>query len=172
MIDTYNDFVLLQHQHTIADIPISSDDFSKSNFAGRFNMFVVRQTMAKWATENAKQMKEINDIIAGNGGASLREIDWFVTSYAKRHDVVYIGRDGKIFDVHNAYKEKLDVFHKDLFDPFKRVGCIQDGSRETDVSKLKQLIFFKWVLTTGVIDYVKVHKVEIEDDLLNHKKKK
>jgi hypothetical protein len=43
-------------------------------------------------------------------GVSLRLIDWFVTSYCKRNDVVVKGTDNALVNVHLSYRQQLKSY--------------------------------------------------------------
>ena len=58
------------------------------------------------------------DVIHHRKGVSLRNIEWFITNYAKSNQTRYKTRDGKDFPVHIQYKASLDGYSKRAFDPF------------------------------------------------------
>ena len=107
---------------------------------------------------------------------SLRILDWLVTSYAKRHQVVIFHNNAAVH-LHSEYKCFLASHSKKLFDAFrrrKRVHVNEDGSvnRTPDeneepyfVSTVAQLVFFYWAYQRGVIQYAEKHVHSIEDDL-------
>ncbi len=59
-------------------------------------------------------------ILDKTSGISLRNIEWFITNYAKKHQTSYTTTNGRLFTVHCAYKSSLDGYSKKLFDPFAR----------------------------------------------------
>jgi hypothetical protein len=59
------------------------------------------------------------DVIGGRQCVSLRLLDWFVTSYARRHSSSFVFR-GKTVIVWNEYKSMLKSYSKTHFDPFCR----------------------------------------------------
>ena len=63
---------------------------------------------------------KLQTILDKSSGISLRNLEWFITNYAKKNNVSYKTRDGKLFTVHCAYKSSLDGYSKKLFDPFCR----------------------------------------------------
>ena len=109
------------------------------------------------------------------GAMSLRSLDWLVTNYAKKRDrsVTYVTADGRVFDVHRAYKEQLASFSKKYFDPFRRGGDEArisyppegDGVGPSMDTTVGQLNFFRWAIRYGVIDYCAHHLEEIERDM-------
>jgi hypothetical protein len=94
----------------------------------------------------------LHDILTTKSqGISLRNLEWFITNYAKNRHVTYTSPMGRAFTVHVAYKSSLDGYSKKLFDPFCRTERIQFQGLTTTVA---QLNFIKWCLTNGIIDYM------------------
>jgi hypothetical protein len=50
---------------------------------------------------------------------SLRSIDWFVTNYSKKNNIV-IKNNGQYINVFQDYKNQLKGYSKKYFDPFRR----------------------------------------------------
>jgi hypothetical protein len=98
--------------------------------------------------QNAEQL---HDVLSHRKGISLRNLEWFVTNYAKTRHVTYTGPNGKIFTVHVAYKSSLDGYSKKLFDPFCRTERIEFQGLTTTVA---QLNFIRWCITNGIIAYL------------------
>jgi len=114
---------------------------------------------------------------------SLRLIDWFVTNYCKKFNIMYNLNDfrpiqegqteaqRKAFDnyilVHTNYKGQLKAYSKRNFDPFCRRNRIRFYYEENKyfVTTVGQLNFFKWAMENHIIDYIQVHLKEIEDDM-------
>ena len=97
---------------------------------------------------------------------SLRIIDWFVTNYSKKHNIV-IERHGKPFIVYLEYKSQLKAYSKKQFDPFCRRARIhfeyaQGTNFETTIG---QLNFFRWAIENNIIDYIMAHYEAIEADM-------
>ena len=116
-----------------------------------------------------------------NEGLSLRLIDWFITNYSKKFNIYYLiyetpgGKKtlsetgNKIytqFNVYQSYKSQLKAYSKKKFDPFCRrdrmVFESQLGKIETTIG---QLNFFKWAISNLIIEYINIHKNEIEEDM-------
>lgn len=92
---------------------------------------------------------------------SLRNIEWFVSNYAKKHNVAFKTRDGKNFAVHVNYKSSLAGFSKKLFDPFCRTEKIPYTVPGSDVvvhTTLAQLNFVRWVIKSGIYDYIEANR--------------
>ena len=105
------------------------------------------------------------------------------------------------FDVWTEYKSQLKSFSKEMFDPFCR---LENDTTTKEVKKkrtrnkcrklmrfyyntgegdylettLGQLNFFRWIITNKILDYIKDHIEDIEEDMIkvhkekNNKKKK
>lgn len=106
---------------------------------------------------NSTRLRDI--LTTKSQGISLRNLEWFVTNYAKNRQVTYTTPAGRTFTVHVAYKSSLDGYSKKLFDPFCRTERIQFQGLTTTVA---QLNFIKWCLTNGIIDYILTHKPDVQ----------
>jgi len=100
-------------------------------------------------------------ILNKSSGISLRNLEWFITNYAKKNNTSFKTKDGKMFTVHCAYKSSLDGYSKKLFDPFCRAEKfnyrIPETSQEIQTT-LAQLNFIKWCIKYSIIDYIAEHK--------------
>jgi hypothetical protein len=98
------------------------------------------------------------DILEKRKGVSLRNLEWFITDYAKKKNLSYKTDDGKPFLVHCAYKSSLDGYSKKLFDPFCRTEKFEYEIPNTDGIKIHttvaQLNFIKWCIQHNIIDYI------------------
>jgi len=106
---------------------------------------------------------DIMKLLEGTSDISLRLIDWFVTNYAKQHNISYI-LNNQEFLVYTNYKSQLKAYSKKLFDPFCRRERIMfqipgQPLFQTTVGKLN---FFRWALEKGVLDYIKMNMAKIE----------
>jgi hypothetical protein len=107
--------------------------------------------------------EEIMKLLDGTSEISLRLIDWFVTNYAKQHNISYI-LNNQEFLVYTNYKSQLKAYSKKLFDPFCRRERIMfqisgQAMFQTTVGKLN---FFRWAIEKGVLDYIKMNMAKIE----------
>jgi len=91
------------------------------------------------------------DILRHKRGISLRNLEYFVTNYAKKTNLSYtVGK--KLFTVHLAYKSSLDGYSKKLFDPFCRTERIQFSVLGEEITTtVAQLNFIKWCITNDII---------------------
>jgi hypothetical protein len=99
-----------------------------------------------------KYFMELRDILSHNSGISLRNIEWFVTNYAKDKRTTFTTPTGTNIDVHIAYKSSLGGYSKKLFDPFCRTERIEFKGLTTTVA---QLNFIRWCIRNGILDYIK-----------------
>ena len=104
--------------------------------------------------ENAEKLKDI--LTTKTQGISLRNLEWFVTNYAKNRHVTYNSPTGRPFTVHVAYKSSLDGYSKKLFDPFCRTERTEFKGLSTTVAQLNCI---KWCVTNGIIDYMIKDKI-------------
>ena len=136
-------------------------------------------------TKYFSERQRLNQLITILKGemVSLRLIDWFVTNFCKKYNIIYNVNDfrpisegqtdeqRKSFDnfiiVHNNYKGQLKAYSKKNFDPFCRRNRIRFYYEDNKyfITTVGQLNFFKWSLENNIIDYIKVHIKEIEDDM-------
>ncbi len=104
-------------------------------------------------------------LLQGQGDISLRVMDWFVTNYAKKHNVSY-SLNGQEFSVYLNYKSQLKAFSKKLFDPFCRRERIefQCGTSEPFVTTVGQLNFFRWAIEKNIFPYIRANYQDILRD--------
>jgi hypothetical protein len=107
------------------------------------------------------------ELLQGTSIISLRLIDWFVTNYAKRHNIGYVF-GGQEFMVYMSYKSQLKAYSKKLFDPFcrrERISFQIRGQAPIEETTVGQLNFFRWSLEKGVIRYILANAADIERDM-------
>lgn len=116
-------------------------------------------------------LKKILTIINGESEVSLRLIDWFATNYSKKNFTVYNlkRKDGTPyrFKVYIDYKLKLKAYSKKRFDPFcrwERITIPYEGEKYIQTT-IGQLNFFKWILENKILDYIRLHYNEINNDM-------
>jgi len=128
---------------------------------------VLLESLERFYKENPEHAKSFVRHASRDSQVSLRLLDWFVTNYAKKHNVVYsIGPD-RSFNVFMDYKSQLKAYSKRFFDPFCRrdrvTATVQGEALQTTVG---QMNFFRWALIHGIVDYVIQKRVEIDADML------
>ena len=127
-------------------------------------------------------LNKIITILKGES-ISLRLIDWFVTNYCKKYNVLYNINDFKgdqpdktkeqlqSFDnyiiVHNNYKGQLKAYSKRNFDPFCRRNRIRFYYEDNKyfITTVGQLNFFKWALEQHIVDYIDKNLKVIDADM-------
>lgn len=110
-------------------------------------------------------------LINGQSNVSLRDLDWLVTNYAKKHNVVYNwkvtpGDPEVLINVHRQYKTWLPRWRRKMFDSFRRrqrLYFVFDGQvQETTVA---QLNFLRWADMYGVLKFVQDNLPAIAADM-------
>ncbi len=105
--------------------------------------------------EEPGNFTQLDDILSHKSGISLRNIEWFVTNYAKEKRTRFKTPTGNDVDVHIAYKSSLGGYSKKFFDPFCRTERVQFKGFTTTVA---QLNFIRWCIRNGILEYIK-HEV-------------
>ncbi len=117
-------------------------------------------------------MEKIVPVINCVSNVSLRLLDWFVTNYAKKKNVMIPvqGKNGSthLLNVYLSYRAQLKAYSKQHFDPFRRRDRInyrytENNSIETTIG---QLNFFRWVIENNILEYIEEHAHEIETDMM------
>lgn len=117
---------------------------------------------------NEDNMREVVSVVNGSSDISLRMIDWFITNYAKKNVSISV-REDEHLNIYNSYRGALKTFSKQQFDPFRRHERIlfKYGDSDALETTVGQLNFFKWAIETGVIDYIRKHKVAVEKSMID-----
>ena len=109
---------------------------------------------------------EILSLIQQKAALSLRALDWLVTNYAKKNNIVSITTRSNIFNIYHGYKVSLSHYRRRHFDPFRRrariVLCHGEERYETTVG---QCNFLHWAHINGVLDFAIVNADKIERDM-------
>lgn len=123
--------------------------------------------------KNPDNLNKFLPIISGKSRISLRLIDWFVTNYSKKENVIFPleSSEGKItqFIVHTNYKSQLKAYSKKHFDPFCRGEnirfCYDEKLSKSVISTVGQLNFFRWIISNKIIHYIENNVSDIERDM-------
>ena len=127
-------------------------------------------------------------IINGETKLSLRIIDWFVTNYTKKNNIILYNKKKKLitkkspkskiesktkkskydyvdeqFNIFLNYKSQLKAYSKKNFDPFcrrERIKFFYNNDSHI-VTTIGQLNFFKWCIDNNVINYIETHLEKI-----------
>ena len=145
-------------------------------------MDVLFESLQKYYN-NTENMDKLLSILTGKDKISLRIIDWFVTNYSKKNNIYYLLYKNKTtgdvsfegeqsefhkqFNTYHSYKSQLKSYSKKRFDPFcrrERIEFMYKENRKINTT-VGQLNFFKWAIDNLVIDYIKEHLQEIEQDM-------
>ena len=59
-------------------------------------------------------------LITQESDISLRALDWLVTNYSKKNNIVCKTKNGSLFNIYHGYKVALSHFRRRNFDPFRR----------------------------------------------------
>lgn len=114
-------------------------------------------------------------IIEGNSNISLRLIDWFVTNYSKKHNIIInkeVNKNTINFNVYLSYRSQLKAYSKQLFDPFRRrdrINFVYDNEKSIETT-IGQLNFFRWVILNDILEYIHSNFEHIEKDMIKTQK--
>lgn len=105
-------------------------------------------------------------LITQQSDISLRALDWLVTNYSKKFNIVCKTKSGKLFNIYHGYKVALSHFRRRNFDPFRRRTRIMlkfdQMCHETTVG---QCNFIHWAYQSGVLQYACENSKDIEKDM-------
>jgi len=129
------------------------------------------ENLMEYFKENG-HLQKMSNVINGNSRLSLRIIDWFVTNYSKKNDVIYknsvsLSKYKRSFRVYNEYKLKLKAYGKMKFDPFcrwTRITIPYDNDHYIETT-IGQLNFFKWAIENEILEYIEENYDKIEADM-------
>jgi hypothetical protein len=142
-------------------VPIDPDPQTRRRKIHCKQELIVSSLQRFYANHPDKQ--ELIGLLDGSSEMSLRLIDWFVTNYAKQHNVSYI-LNGQEFLVYTNYKSQLKAYSKKLFDPFCRRERImfQIPGTVSFMTTVGKLNFFRWAVEKGVLNYITLNTAKIE----------
>lgn len=131
------------------------------------------------------KMSRLQDIVYQNTPLSLRLLDWLVTNYSKKYNIIYplhkSNSDIIYFNIYLDYKNQLKAYSKKYFDPFCRQRRIiidmntlkwKEYTRDYEtldkeiVTTVGQLNFFRWVLENKIYDYA-ISNISLIDSDMN-----
>ena len=174
----------------IKSYPVDSDKL-KNNV-----LFCALQKFYDQCPGDDKQM--FLDIINGKSKMSLRIIDWFITNYTKKFNIIYyipkkkrsvkrrmspknnyyesshLDQASSVdrFIVYLRYRSQLKSYNKANFDPFCRNDRITGWGDDGDiVTTIGQLNFFRWAIENRVLEYINDNLEDIEIDMNTNIKK-
>ena len=105
-------------------------------------------------------------LITQKSKISLRALDWLVTNYSKKYNIVCKTNNGNIFNIYHGYKVALSHFRRRNFDPFRRrTRIILKYFNEEYETTVGQCNFIHWAYQAGVLTYALENSFEIEKDM-------
>jgi hypothetical protein len=130
------------------------------------------------------KLKFFQDILNQKTPLSLRLIDWLVTNYSKKYNIIYNlhkDNDIKYFNIYLDYKNQLKAYSKKFFDPFCRQKRLminvnniswkvyEENSISSNyiVTTVGQLNFFKWFIENRIYEYTLNNIKLIDLDMTN-----
>lgn len=129
---------------------------------------VQKQSVREFFEQDASRWEKVLPFLRGEDGLTLRLVDHFVTSYARKNVCETRSESGIMNVYHNMQTALRHGLNKKRLDPFYRKHSSEselikmaDGT-ETNVC---QLTFFRWALVTGALKYVSDHKDDIRADM-------
>jgi hypothetical protein len=156
---------------------IKSEEFKLKDPGDKFVSMEldILEKVRKFFSADKKYIETMLEIIDGRSNISIRVLDWFVANYSKKNNTFYkIRINGKeeFFYVNNEYKNQLNGYSKNYFDPFCRKRKLRysyksnagDKKVKFDTS-IGQLNFFQWAIRNKVIRHVQLHIKEIDSDM-------
>ena len=114
-----------------------------------------------------KNMTKLLPIITGDSNISLRIIDWFVTNYSKKRNIIIVAPKINLI-VYLEYKSQLKAYSKKQFDPFQRrdrISFVYDENEPQLTTTVGQLNFFRWAIQNKILDYIEKNIKSIENDM-------
>ena len=98
-------------------------------------------------------------------------IDYFITIYSNKENLIIQKKDGKYIDIYNDYKTQLKSYNKKYFDPYKRNEKIEiTHNNNKIITTVGQMNFFKWLITNDIIYYIEKKYDIIYNNFKNFKK--
>ena len=116
---------------------------------------------------NEENIAILLPIVQGVSKISLRVLDWFVTNYCKKNNIILTNKMDSNIIVHMDYKNQLKAYAKIYFDPFcrrDRINFIYGKGNEL-LTTVGQLNFFRWAIENNIIEYTVSNMEIIEKDM-------
>ena len=117
---------------------------------------------------DAVALEVLVPLVSQTSKISLRALDWLVTNYAKKNNIVCKTRHNILFNIYHGYKIALAHFRRRNFDPFRRRERLQILSSDGTIiceSTVGQCNFLYWSYTNGVLSYASEYASAIEEDM-------
>ena len=108
----------------------------------------------------------IYPILVGEDILSMSIINFVVTNFAKDH-ASYVIIGGKAVYISKSYKEQLDEYTKQCFDPFCREPKIRfqydKKNNKSILTSVAQLNFYKWAIEIMLIQFIRNNHDQISE---------
>ena len=143
-------------------------------------------SLTSYYNQHPEHRQVLKEVVNGASKMSLRVLDWFVTHYAKKRQLVYfiddikgtystttVGPTMRKFNVYLEYRAQLQSYTKLFFDSFRRherVTFLDPVDNSTFESTVGQLNFFRWACKNHVINFVYDNLQEIEHAMQEYQK--
>lgn len=121
---------------------------------------IVNKTGPEWVSTVLIPMVDMSE---ARTEPSLRLIDWFVTNYSKSHGIAINGSN-----IHVDYIDVRRAYQCRNFDPFRRnlkLNFTSPSDGKVYYTTVGQVNFLLWAHVMGVLEYVRVHKAKIDEDM-------
>ena len=123
-----------------------------------------------------KEARIIIDIINGTSKISIRLINYLITNYSKKNNLIYKINNNN-FNIYSNYKSQLKSYNKKYFDPFSRGNRIPfffkfKNDEDCLITTIGQLNFFRWYLNKKLNNYILQNFEKLEKELMIFKKEK
>jgi len=171
IIHIYMDKII--NTETDSDVKLRNEcnqtNITSSTFSIETKSDLLLKTLKTYFTED--RFKIVLPIITGNSKISLRVIDWFVTNYSKKNQIIYKIKEYDeecYINIHNHYRSQLNAYGKKYIDPFCRGKdriLFKVSESQCIMSNLGQINFFKWALQYKVLDYIDTNYSIIVKDM-------
>lgn len=171
IIHIYMDKII--NTETDSDVKLRNEcnqtNITSNTFSIETKSDLLLKTLKTYFTED--RFKIVLPIITGNSKISLRVIDWFVTNYSKKNQIIYKIKEYDeecYINIHNHYRSQLNAYGKKYIDPFcrgKERILFKVSESQCIMSNLGQINFFKWALQYKVLDYIDTNYITIVKDM-------
>ena len=148
---------------------VNKIEYFNDNFKIEGKNELLLKSLTTFFTED-KFIKVI-PIITGTSKISLRVIDWFVTNYSKKYQIIYKIKENTeecYVNIYNHYRSQLNAYGKKYIDPFCRGKdriLFKVSDTQCVMTNISQLNFFKWTLQYNVLDYIDKNYNMIVNDM-------
>jgi hypothetical protein len=141
---------------------------SLNNFKIEGKSALLLKSLQAYFTE--EKFKKVIPLITGSSRISLRVIDWFVTNYSKKNQIIYKIKENDeecYINIHTHYRSQLNAYGKKYIDPFCRGKdriMFKVSDSQCILSNISQLNFFKWAHQYKVLEFIeKNYEIIVKD---------